>query len=311
MTWHLLTPARCQAAVEQSMCAMSEGRLDVPLRSFVPIEACGSLGLMPAIANEDGLAGAKILSLIPRNPQRGLPAIQGLVALFSTETGALIGLVDGAAVTARRTAAASAIASRTLARNDVNSHGILGTGVQAYSHALAIQHAIPSILNVRIWGRNAPHAIDLAERLVAEHSIPARAAKLDDAASCDIVTAVTASQTPLIEHHHLHAGMHINLVGSHQPDRREASSAVMAAARIFVDRRAAALAEAGDILLAIAEGQIAATDIRGELGDVLLGRYEGRSCESDITVFKSLGNAGQDLYAAAAVLEAGREQSLV
>ena len=223
----------------------------------------------------------------------------------------LSGLVDGAAVTARRTAAASAIASRLLARSDARSHGILGTGVQAYSHALAIQHSNPSLSCVKIWGRNARHAQDLAERLVSIHSMPASAAELDETASCDIVSAVTASPTPLIEDRHLRRGMHINLVGSHQPDRREATSEVVAAARLFVEHRTAALCEAGDILLAIADGAITAAHICGELGDVLLGRCEGRVSDTVITLFKSLGNSGEDLYAAAAALKAARLEGKV
>lgn len=308
-TWQLLTPARCEAAVEQSLRAISDGSLEVPLRSFLPLSDGGALTLMPATARHDDLAGAKILSLMPENPRRGAPAVQGLVVLFSAKTGSLSGLVDGAAVTARRTAAVSAIASRRLARSDARSHGILGTGVQAYSHALAIQHSIPSLSCVKIWGRTARHAQDLADRLVSIHSIPARAAELDETASSDIVSAVTASPTPLIEGRHLRRGMHINLVGSHQPDRREATSKVVAAARLFVEQRSAALCEAGDILLAIADGAISAAHICGELGDVLLGRREGRVSDTDITLFKSLGNAGEDLHAAAAALKAARQRS--
>jgi ornithine cyclodeaminase len=310
-TWQLLTPGRCEAAVEQSLRAISDGSLEVPLRSFLPMSDGGALTLMPATARDDDLAGAKILSLMPKNPRRGAPAVQGLVVLFSAKTGTLSGLVDGAAVTARRTAAASAIASRLLARSDARSHGILGTGVQAYSHALAIQHSNPSLSCVKIWGRNARHAQDLAERLVSIHSMPASAAELDETASCDIVSAVTASPTPLIEDRHLRRGMHINLVGSHQPDRREATSEVVAAARLFVEHRTAALCEAGDILLAIADGAITAAHICGELGDVLLGRCEGRVSDTVITLFKSLGNSGEDLYAAAAALKAARLEGKV
>ena len=298
----------CIAALDHGMRALSAGTVTVPLRSFMPIgEDRGVLALMPFATSSPFVFGLKTLSLLPANPAAGRPAIQGFIALFDQQTGAPAAIVDGAAVTAIRTAAASALATRELARGDARTHGILGTGAQALTHAHAIATVRPGLCETLVWGRSADKASAVAEQLACELDHPARAVSLEEAAGCDIVSAVTGSAQPLIDRAAISDGAHINLVGSHTRDKREASSDLIAAARLYVDLRSAALSEAGDILIPMAEGRIDADHIIGEIGEVLAGTKTARQDGSELTVYKSLGNAAQDLFAAATLVERCRQ----
>jgi ornithine cyclodeaminase len=261
---------------------------------------------MPAAAPQLGICGAQLITILPDNPRVDRAAIQGLVALFSTVTGEAVAIVDGTSLTEIRTAAASALATATLARPDAGTHGIFGTGVQAIAHARAIAHVRPSITHTIIWGRDPHKAAQAARTLVDDFGLSVRVGTLHEAAQCDVVSAVTGSSDPLIQRRDVRDGCHLNLVGSHKATKREVSTDIIASARVFVDLRSAALKEAGDILIPISEGTIGADHIAGELGEVLSGRAAGRESPGQITVYKSLGNALQDLYAAAALLEALR-----
>ncbi|MEM1050506.1 MAG: ornithine cyclodeaminase family protein [Pseudomonadota bacterium] len=310
-TRELLTYDVCLEAMDKAMRALSDNGVEAPVRSFAPIgEDRGVLAMMPAAAVSSGAFGLKVLSLLPENPAKGHPMIQGFIALFSQETGELSALVDGTSVTAIRTASASALASATLAKEGATSHGILGTGVQAESHALAIADAVPSIAETVIWGRSRDKAEALANRLSESFGMKAKAGDLPEAAACDVVSAVTATTDPIIDLGDILPGAHINLVGSHSPDKREATSALVAGSRLFVDMREAALSEAGDILTPIQEGLITQDHIIGEIGEVRLGQVSGRTAPEEITVYKSLGNAAQDLFAAVAVLETAKAKNL-
>jgi len=254
--------------------------------------------------------GAKIVGLHPGNPARGKPAVQGFICLFDGGSGAPVALLDGAEITATRTAAASALATRELARPDASSHGIFGTGVQAAAHLDAIS-CIRDVRNVLVWGRDHAKAKHFASQHASRGGPEITAIENPDhAAACDIVSVVTNSPVPVLQGKWLRPGAHLNLVGAHEPEDRETDSETAARSAIFVDSRQGALCESGDILIPIAEGVIGEEDIQGEIGEVLLGKVPGRRGNGQITLYKSLGVIAQDLYAAAHVYGAARERGL-
>lgn len=290
----------CIEAMAIAAKAVSNGDVNAPLRSFAHLpEDRGVLAMMPAAAADPPVFGIKAMSLLPDNPAAGRPLIQGFVALFHHETGAPCALVDGAAITAIRTAAASGLATQTLARKDARVHGILGTGIQAMTHAEAIAAACPQLEETRIWGRDFEKAKTVATALrdVLTSKVVA-VEEREDALDCDIISTVTASAQPIVKRTDIQVGTHINIVGSHTPDKREVCSETLAAGCLYVDGAAAALKEAGDIVIPISEGSITPDHIIAELGEVLSGRATGRKSADDITLYKSLGNAAQDLFAA-------------
>ncbi|MEO0497535.1 MAG: ornithine cyclodeaminase family protein [Pseudomonadota bacterium] len=305
-TFDVAIPAMAQAAR-----AISSGADACPSRCSVTVsQSGGQMLVMPGSAKSLDYYGIKTLSIEPGNRSTERPVIQGFIALFDRATGAPRALIDGAVITAVRTAAASAVTTDCLARPDVRSHGILGTGVQAKQHAISIPHVRPGIERTVIWGRDSAKAEGLAAHLSAELQATVEAGTQDDVLGCDIVSAVTASSTPVVHKDKLSTGAHINLVGSHTPDAREACSDTMATGRIYVDSRAAALCEAGDLLIPIAEGAITDADIHGEIGSVLSGEGGGRTSGEDITIYKSLGNALQDLFGACALVEAAGDDAV-
>ena len=264
----------------------------------------GALLLMPAASSREKNYGLKVVSLHPDNANSGTPTIQGFVSLFDAKSGAPVAIIEAASLTAIRTAAASGHATDFLARKDVRTHAILGTGVQARTHAEAIAAVRPSIEQTRIWGRSKKQAMILARDL--EQSLDMDIAVTDDlkdACRADIISTVTASETPIVFGVDVLSGAHINLVGSHSPKKREADSNTIVRGRVYVDHHASALKEAGDIIMPIEEGVFRADDIVGEIGAVSNGSIAGRINAEEITIYKSLGNAAQDLVAANAILE--------
>jgi ornithine cyclodeaminase len=257
---------------------------------------------MPGASTGSAVYGAKVVSLHPGNPAQGRPAVQGFVTLFDARTGTPRALIDGAEITRIRTAAASALATRALARANACSHGILGAGVQAASHLEAVACVRP-IERVLVWARD----YDKAKRFAAEQS-ERHAAEItathsaEAAAACDIVSVVTNAAQPVLQGAWLSSGAHLNLVGSHEADHREADTEAVTRAVVYVDSRQAALREAGDLLIPIAEGRLSPADILGEIGEVLAGAAPGRRNERQITLYKSLGIIAQDLFAAEYVL---------
>ena len=293
----------CIGVLDRAMRAVSRRDVSAPPRLFAPLyDDSGTLGLMPGSAKGLDVYGAKIISLHPGNPAKGRPAIQGFVALFDFETGEPVGLIDGAEITAIRTAAASGLATRELARANAKTHGIFGTGVQAVSHIDAIA-AVRDIEQVVVWGRDREKTrrfcVEQAERtgLNIVDSVHA-----SEAGACDIVTTVTAAREPVLQGTWVQPGAHVNLVGAHEPDTREADTALVALARVYVDLKESAFNESGDILIPIEEGAIDRDHVVGEIGEVLDGKVAGRPDDEAVTLYKSLGVVGQDLYAADYVL---------
>jgi ornithine cyclodeaminase/alanine dehydrogenase-like protein (mu-crystallin family) len=296
----LLPMAACIDVLADAMRAASGGAVSMPLRMFTPLaDDSGSFGLMPGSTLDPPFFGAKVISLLPGNPARGLPMVQGYVSLFDHGTGRPVALIEGASVTAIRTAAASGLATRELARANARTHGLFGTGVQAVTHIDAVACA-RDIREVVVWGRDAEKTRRFAKEQSARVRADVRAT--DDpaeAAGCDVVSTVTAATQPVLKGEWLKPGCHVNLVGVHTPTAREADTAAITRSRVYVDLMESALNEAGDLLVPIGEGAIDERHILGEIGQVLAGAVPGRTDESDITLYKSLGIVAQDLFAAA------------
>lgn len=303
----LLDMESCIETMEEVLMALARGELFQPLRSVArPPDAHGLMGLMPAHRSGERAAWSlKEIVVIPSNPTRGLDTHQGGVLLHDGETGQLVALLNASPVTEIRTAAVSAVATRALAGKDARRVAIMGAGVQARSHVAAMR-AVLGDPEIRIWARN----LDAAEGLAAE--VGAVASPSPDAAllEAEVVCTTTSAAKPIVELRWLAEGAHVNAVGSSIPTTRELDTATVAASSLFVDRRESTLNEAGDYLLAAAEGAVGPDHIRAELGEVLTGVHPGRQDESELTVFKSLGIAVEDLGAAELVVERARERGV-
>lgn len=301
----LLPVGDCIDVMARAMTAVSARTVHMPQRLIAAIpEGHGYFALMPGSSKEIAVYGAKVVSLHPGNPARGIPAVQGFVTLFDFETGAPFAIMDGAEVTAIRTAAASGLATRLLARRGAGSHGILGAGVQALSHLRAIKAACPSVTEVLVWGRSAEKVQNFVARHQGEMGMALRAVPAaGDAASCDIVSVVTGAASPVVEGAWLKAGSHLNLVGAHTATTREVDTAAIVRGRLYVDSLESALKEAGDILIPVSEGAISVDHIVGEIGAVINGSIQGRTGDDQITLYKSLGLVAQDLFAARVVYD--------
>jgi ornithine cyclodeaminase len=302
----LLPMAECVEAMAGALAALARGEAHQPLRLVVRApEAPGLLGLMPAWSSEGaGAWGLKTVCVYPQNSARGLDPHQGVVLLHEGETGELRAVLHAGAVTQIRTAAVSAVATRALARTGAREVAILGAGHQARSHLEAMRLVLPGA-HVRAWARDPEKAHALgADEVVASAEEAVRGA--------DVVCTTTASKEPVLRRAWLSPGAHVNAVGSSIPTARELDSETMAAAALFVDRRESTLAESGDWLLAGLEPD----HIRAELGEVLAGLAPGRAADDELTVFKSLGLAVEDLaaaqhaYARAVAEGAGQEVEL-
>ena len=311
----LLSLPDCIEVMDRAMRAASLGQVDTPERTIATLpDGASYFFVMPGSMAGDGarapVYGAKLIGLHPSNTAGGIPTIQGYVSLFDGRTGTPSALVDGAEITRLRTAAASALATRELARPEARTHGIFGAGVQAAGHLEAIACVRP-IEEVRVWARNA----DRAQAFVAAYaSRPGlRVIAVDDpsqAGACDVVSLVTNASAPVLRGRWLNDGAHINLVGAHEAHHREADTEAVARAAVYVDSRRGALSEAGDLLIPIGEGKLSRDHIIGEIGEVLEGKAPGRRNETQVTLYKSLGVFAQDLFAAVRVLEQAKQAGI-
>ena len=295
----LLPMDECVEVMAEALAALERGDMEQPLRFVVrPAEAAGLMGLMPAYrARPEAAYGLKAVCVFPGNPARGLDAHQGAVLLFDGETGELRAALNASAITAVRTAAVSAVATRLLARENTRELAILGAGVQARSHLQAMA-VVRTFEVARIWSRTAEHAQALAAETDAPFRIEVATSAEGAVRGADVVCTTTSSREPVLSRAWLRDGAHVNAVGSSIPTTRELDTETMAAAALFVDRRESTINEAGDFLFAQREGAIGPDHIRAELGEVLAGTAEGRTSPDELTVFKSLGLAVEDLAAA-------------
>jgi len=302
----LLTMRECIEVMEEALSALARGEVHNPLRSMIRGEgANGILGLMPSYrGGPQPHYGLKEVCVFPGNPAIGLDTHLGGVLLHSGETGQLLAVMNASAITAIRTAAVSAVATKLLAREDARTLAIIGAGVQARTHLEAIP-LVRNINDVRIVSRTPAKAAALAgksARVVASVEEAVRGA--------DIVVTATSSREPILKREWLADGVHINAVGSSIAVARELDGATVAASSLFVDRRESTVNEAGDYLFALREGAISNGHIRAEIGDILIGKAKGRSSDDEITLFKSLGLAVEDLASAQYLFEkASREKS--
>ena len=285
----------CIDAMAGVLAALARGELFQPLRFVVrPPGAAGLMGFMPA--HRGGPAPAfslKEIVVAPGNPARGLDAHQGAVLLHDGETGELRAILNASPVTEIRTAAVSAVATRALARPGAGTVAILGAGVQARSHVEAMRCVLDDP-EIRIWSRTAASA----QALARETGARACATVEEALAGAGVVCTTTSAREPVLRREWLAPGAHVNAVGSSVPSTRELDTATVAAASLFVDRRESTLNEAGDYLFPAREGAIGPEHIRAELGEVLTGAHPGRTAETELTIFKSLGLAVEDLAAA-------------
>lgn len=296
----LLPMNECMEVMAQTLLTVAKGNAIVPLRPVMWLpEKVGALGMMPGYLGDIGMMGVKVVSVFPGNHGTAYDSHMGAVMLFEDKHGQLLAIVDASEITAIRTAAVSGVATRLLAREDASELAILGSGVQAASHLAAMLLA-RNITRVRLWSRNVQHAAKLAEIAGKRHGVAIDVMSSAQAAveGADIVCTVTSAREPVLLGEWLQAGVHINAVGSSVAFTRELDTAAMVKAKLFVDRRESTLNEAGDFLLPRQEGAIEDTHIRGEIGEILLGCVKGRETEQEITLFKSLGLAVEDVAAA-------------
>ena len=296
----------CIAAMEDVLAALERDELTMPLRFVVRSGSEQLMGLMPAHRGGDvPLFSLKEIVIAPGNSARGLDPHQGAVLLHDGETGVLQAVVNASAITEIRTAAVSAVATKLLARPGARTVAILGSGVQGRSHAVAMRSVIEDA-ELRIWSRTPAHAEALA---LESHAVVCQTVEeaLDGA---DVICTCTSSRDPIVRRASLAPGAHVNAVGSSIPSARELDADVVAEASLFVDRRESTLNESGDYLSAVAEKGIGPDHIVAELGELLVGRHPGRRDDDELTVFKSLGVAVEDLAAAALCVERARDHGV-
>jgi ornithine cyclodeaminase len=306
----LLPMRECIELMSEALAATARGEVHNPLRFVVrPPETGHFLGLMPAYSGgPDPAYALKEVCIFPDNPARGLDAHQGAVLLHSGETGELLAVMNASAITAIRTAAVSGLATKLLARSSSAELAIIGTGVQAKIHLEAMSVA-GRFARVRVAGRTPERAQAFVAELAPSHAFRMEAARDAEHAvrDADVIVTATNSAEPVVRGAWIKPGTHINAVGSCSPVKRELDTATMAASKLFVDRRESTLNESGDYILAAKEGAIGPTHIRAELGELLIGERLGRRDADEITLFKSLGIAVEDLAAARFLYRRARE----
>ena len=303
----LLDMEGCIEAMALALASLARGEVHVPLRVVVRPEGEDTfLGLMPAHRGGGApLYSLKTVCVFPDNPHRGLDAHQGTVTLFDGETGETRAIMNASAITAIRTAAVSAVATRLLARDDSIELGILGAGVQARSHLESLR-LVRDFERIRIYAPTAEHAQSLA----AESGAEAVGNAEEAVRGADVVLTATSSVDPVLRREWLKEGAHVNVVGGRPPTMRELDVATVADSAFYTDKRESAENEAFDYRDALEAGAIGPDHIRGEIGEVLIGTAPGRESPEELTVFRSLGLAVEDLAAAEYVVRRARERGV-
>lgn len=308
----LLDPAACLRAMESAMIALSEGHATQPRRTVLPLhEGRDSALFMPAVLDRPPILGTKVVTIYPDNYRQGVASHHGGILIFEAEHGCPLALLEGSSVTAIRTAAVTALATRLLSRPDSRVLALLGTGVQARSHLTALAR-VRDFEEVRVWSPREASRQAFLESVAREDGVPLDAvASAEEAVrGADVVTTVTSSREPIVDAEWIASGTHLNAVGASTATTRELDTQTVAGASLFVDCRSAALEEAGELLVPIAEGRLDQTHVRAELGAVASGSHPGRTRTDEITLFKSVGLAVQDLAAAALVIEEAKRRSI-
>lgn len=288
------------ACMESALARFSSGDVQQPVRTVLEVGAERAYyGLMPAYVAQPPTMGAKIVTVFNSNAARGLHTHLAMIVLLDPATGALQALMDGRYITEARTAAVSAVSARYLARPDASVLAIVGTGVQARSH-LAAMADVRALREVRVWSPKTASRERFVDEMQPDVRVPLRAAGTAEEAvrGADLIVLATSSPVPVVELSWIAPGSHIVSVGAPRPDQREMAPELTARGRLFVDSRAGALAESGDVVMGMGEGRFGADHLAGELGELVLGRTAGRRSADEITIFKSLGMAVEDVAAA-------------
>ncbi len=299
-------------AMKRAFAQLSTGQAEVPLRVPVHVPRHNGLTLfMPAYLAADDRMAVKIVSVFNDNPARGLPLIHALVVVIDAETGAPVAAIEGASLTALRTGAASGAATDLLARPDAAVVAVFGAGVQGRTQLEAVC-AVRPVREAWVYDVDPQRARAYADEMGGRLGIPVHvaASPAEAVRQADVVCTATTSSTPVFDDVDVRPGTHINAVGAYTPQMREIPTETVLRARVVIDHRAASLAEAGDLLIPIREGRMTEAHIWAELGEIAAGLQPGRTSPEEITLFKSVGVAVQDVAAAAAVLEAARRQNL-
>jgi len=306
----LMPMADCINIMERALTELARGNVINPLRSIVPVpNEKGILGLMPSTMESD--MGLKIVSVFPGNHGTEYDSHQGAVLLFETEHGQLLSIQDASEITAIRTAAASGLATRLLARENSSSLAILGSGVQARTHVEAML-AVRPVRSARLWSRNVEHAEQFASHISKAHKINVEVFDSAEQAvkSADIICTTTASPDPVLMGDWLERGVHINAAGSSFKTKRELDTAAVVKSKLFIDRLESTLNEAGDFLIPQSEGAMDESHICGEIGDILIGKVQGRQSDDEITLFKSLGLGVEDIASARHIYDQAISQNM-
>jgi ornithine cyclodeaminase/alanine dehydrogenase-like protein (mu-crystallin family) len=296
----LLPMSACVPLMRETLMTFARGDAVMPLRNMVRLpDGTGLLGLMPGYLGEPQSFGLKVVSVMPGNHGTGYDSHQGVVMLFGIRHGEPLAIVDATAVTAIRTAAASGAATHALAREDAGDLALIGSGAQARTH-LAAMRAVRPLRRVRVWSRTRAHAERFAreEAANAGRAIEVSATAEEAVLGADLICTTTAAKEPVLRGEWLAAGAHINAVGACFAASRELDTAAVKRARYFTDCLESCRNEAGDFLLARAEGAITDAHLLGEVGEVFLGRLPGRISRDDVTIYESLGIALEDLASA-------------
>jgi ornithine cyclodeaminase len=308
----VLEPAACAGAMAQVLAAHARGEAYMPLRSVMkPPGAAGLMGLMPGWrGGEAAVFALKAICLIPGNPACGLDAHQGIVALFDGDIGMATAILDASAITEIRTAAVSAVATDALAREDAKVLAILGAGVQARSHLDALPR-VRRFEQVRVYAPTEAHAQALIDSARSDGAAELTVAPNAEEAvrGADVVVTATSSREPVLRRDWLAPGTHVNAVGASTPPFRELDTATVAASALFCDSRESLRNEAAEFQLAIREGLIDGENhVRAELGELLAGHRPGRGRADELTLYRSLGLAVEDLAAAELAVRTARTQ---
>ena len=300
----LITMPEAIEALRKAHAEFSRGEAEMPVRSVILIpEIGGWFGVMPAYLRGSGALGLKSVTVFKGNPGMGIPATLGLSVLLDPTTGAPLSVMEAGYLTGVRTAAASGVATDLLSRKEAIELAILGAGAQGRFHLMAMMAVRPSIRRVRVYDairENAERYRDEMQTATAA-TIEVVGSPENAVRGADIVVTTSTSKVPIVEHDWLKPGAHINGVGAHSPDARELAGEVIANARVVVDSREAALKEAGDLLMPMSDGLVTARQLSDELGEVIAGTKPGRTSEEQITVYKSVGIAIQDMAVASLV----------
>jgi len=296
----LLPMQECIDVMESTFRALANGECVQPLRSIMWLpDKVGLLGMMPGYAAGPGVMGIKLITVFHANKDSGYPSHQGIVALFDARHGQPLMMFDATEITAIRTAAVSALATRVLSRENSESLAIIGAGEQAQRHIESIL-LVRKIKEIRIWNRNEANAEGLSKKVSAQRSLAIQVTKTAQQAveDADIICTVTASRQPLLVGEWISNGSHINAVGSSTPFSRELDTTAVVRGALFTDRYESIFKEAGDFLIPKEEGAITDAHVKAELSEVLSGIKKGRERDEQITIFKSLGLAVEDIFSA-------------